>query len=164
MPSVISDDINVFQATNLPLRLEIRNPTSKLPGHTQAYSAKTVVLIPVDGVVKLKLIPSTLYTPQGYYDVTVMEKGNKIPLEIMKWLVPYVSGEYTKHIVRGSTDRDYVEGLEDLDVSSVSFGSDYTLEGNYIVWGQVAPTLGESYIIEYRKSLNLSEVIVEQPR
>jgi hypothetical protein len=164
VPSVISEDINVFQTTNLPLRLEITNPTSRLPGHIHAYAAKTVVVIPIDGVVKLKLIPSELYLPLGYYDVSVMEKGNKVPLEKQKWLVPYVSGEHTMHIVRGSTDRDYILSLSELDISNVSHSDDYQIEGNYIIWGSNSPSPGTTYTIEYRRSLNLSEVIVDRPR
>ena len=159
---VISDGTSVEAGSAFPLRMVITSPTSRLPGHEQAYSSKSIVRIPVSGEVRLKLVPTDLYTPEGFYTVQIFEKGNKIPLETMTWKVPSINRYTTRLVTRGEANSDYIKDLNQLDIFYVSLDGEYATDGEYLTWVNTPPADIINYFIRYRRKLTLRDILVDR--
>jgi hypothetical protein len=163
VPSIIAaSGITSFQAQGFPLRLVIKSPSSKLPGLKQSLSTTQTIIIPVNGLIDLHLVPSSLYSPEGLYSVSLFETGNNIPLSKTNWRVPYSNHPVTQTIVRGPSDMDYVSETIPMIGATTSFqGGDFTIEDGYIRWALIRPNEGDSYQITYTPPVTLDQLVVE---
>lgn len=156
-------DGEATQPTHLqPLRLVITAPVSRLRSAEQTLALPTVVTIPYDQELRLRLVPSSCYDPHGRYDVKVFQgKNNQVPVAQMTWVVPEAPAQRKIDVVAtGAIDAVNVAFFE---VTEVSHAGTYRVEASQIIWEADPPTEGAIYHVTYVPAVTLGDLMVNNP-
>lgn len=156
-PVILEDDALEPQVIN-PVKLVIVAPQSSLHSVEQTLALTTVVTVPFDQELRLRLLPSDSYKPKGRYKVKVLQGKNSTPLYDMTWIVPEPPEVRTISVVnQGNVDDINVAAFEVLDVSH---NGEYKLEGSKLIWTQNPPPLNVTYQVTYQPAVTLDRLIV----
>ncbi|EKQ70417.1 hypothetical protein OsccyDRAFT_0704 [Leptolyngbyaceae cyanobacterium JSC-12] len=145
-----------------PLKLAIYSPQTKLLSAEQALPLPTVVTVPFEKELRMKLLPSAVYNPHGRYKVKVYQGKNNVPLYEMDWVVPQIPEQKFVDVTHSETGRDYLN-LAFSEIISISHEGVWEVEDQHIVWVQDRPVIGSSYRVKYQPAVTLGDLIVSNP-
>jgi hypothetical protein len=127
----------------------------------QGIPARSTILIPESGVLKLKLLPSKSYVPYGVYKVSVHTGKNKIPSHVMRWVVPECPNPITLDVLHLDETGDSV-GIDFYEIVSVQRSGTYEIINSKIHWTENAPDINSSYKVTLQPPVTLNDLILDR--
>lgn len=139
-------------------RLKIIAPSSAYASPMQSIGWAKMIKVPKNGVIKLQLLPSSLYGDRAvgrekYYKVELYHKHQSLPLETWYWNVPQ---RYRKRVRVISYYAPSVELPSDFFEIIECSCDDYQIVGNKLILSGAED--GTPVTVEYRPGANLNDI------
>ena len=156
--AVLSEEGKSYIHPNYQTRMEIISPFSKNMNTVQSLGGrKTKINIPSTGVVKLLLLPSNTYSPNGSYIVKYYHGKSSTAYETQSWTVPSPPPVRTEYLSGYNPSKTL--SYPAYNVVSVSHPGEFNLVNNSIVWLTNPPEENQGYSVTYQPAITLDQLL-----
>lgn len=156
--AIISNQTTISPALS-QYYIKITAPSIATQTYGQFLGEDTLIPIPVDGVLKLQLIPSFTYKEKGGYIVKYYKKGNYINhFRQERWVVPFNPALRNEQLVSNSSSRILFSDPV-YEIVKVEPNLPYTIEYDSITWTQAIPQPNQKILITYQPGVTLDTLL-----